>query len=140
MFDLYGSVQCVLKLGIFCIDNCIFWLHYQVTFIILLAFSLIIDSKQHFGDPINFEVEELLLKVMDNYCWMYSTSTVIDISDGIVGQDISNWGILAGRQVKHHRYYQSVSLVLFLQALCFYFPRYVWNNWKDGKINMLTSQ
>lgn len=52
MFDVFGSVKGLLKLDQVCIDNNIFRLHYKATVIILIAFSLLVTSRQYIGDPI----------------------------------------------------------------------------------------
>ena len=34
----------------------------------------------------------------------------------------------------HHKYYQWVAFLLFLQALMFYFPRLLWLYWEDKRL------
>lgn len=55
MFDVFGSVKGLLKLDQVCIDNNIFRLHYKATVIILIAFSLLVTSRQYIGDPIGMQ-------------------------------------------------------------------------------------
>lgn len=59
MFNVFGSVKGLLKLDSICIDNNIFKLHYKATVIILIAFSLLVTSRQYIGDPINCIVNEI---------------------------------------------------------------------------------
>ena len=39
----------------------------------------------------------------------------------------------------HHAYYQWVGLMLIFQAGCFYFPRYLWSIWEQGKVKRIVS-
>jgi hypothetical protein len=45
--------------------------------------------------------------------------------------------LVEGTEVKYHKYYQWVCFVLFLQAACFYIPRYLWKASEGGKIKLL---
>lgn len=143
MFDVFGSVKGLLKLDVVCIDNNVFRLHYKATFVILVAFSLLVTSRQYIGDPIDCIVDEIPLHVMDTYCWIYSTFTIPN-RFGTVGKDLVAQGVAnthIGRDeesdVKYHKYYQWVCFALFFQALCFYVPRYLWKTWEGGRIKML---
>lgn len=139
MFDVFGSVKGLLKLDAVCIDNNIFRLHYKATVIILVAFSLLVTSRQYIGDPIDCIVDEIPLHVMDTYCWIYSTFT-IPTRTGIVGKSIAHPGVASPEsndEVKYHKYYQWVCFVLFFQAIFFYIPRYLWKTWEGGRIKML---
>jgi hypothetical protein len=40
-------------------------------------------------------------------------------------------------EVRYHKYYQWVCLVLFFQAILFYVPRYLWKTWEGGRIKIL---
>jgi innexin len=161
MFDVFGSVKGLLKLDQVCIDNNIFRLHYKATVIILVAFSLLVTSRQYIGDPIDCIVDEIPLNVMDTYCWIYSTFTIPNRLSGVVGKDIVQPGVGSHSEgedeVKYHKYYQWVCFVLFFQgkvflnfsqsnlhlkfqnltAICFYVPRYLWKTWEGGRIKML---
>ncbi|KAL0276066.1 UNVERIFIED_CONTAM: hypothetical protein PYX00_003728 [Menopon gallinae] len=141
MFDVFGSVKGLLKLDSVRIDNNIFRLHYKGTVILLIAFSLLVTSRQYIGDPIDCIVDEIPLNVMDTYCWIYSTFTIPNRLGGRVGKDVVQPGI-AGHvegedEVKYHKYYQWVCFVLFFQAILFYIPRYLWKTWEGGRIKML---
>lgn len=125
MFDVFGSVKGLLKLDQVCIDNNIFRLHYKATVIILVAFSLLVTSRQYIGDPIDCIVDEIPLNVMDTYCWIYSTFTIPNRLSGVVGKDIVQPGVgshnEAEDEVKYHKYYQWVCFVLFFQGERAYF-------------------
>jgi innexin len=141
MFDVFGSVKGLLKLDQVCIDNNVFRLHYKATVIILIAFSLLVTSRQYIGDPIDCIVDEIPLNVMDTYCWIYSTFTIPNRLTGIAGKDVAQPGVgshVEGEdEVKYHKYYQWVCFVLFFQAILFYIPRYLWKTWEGGRIKML---
>ncbi len=141
MFDVFGSVKGLLKLDQVCIDNNIFRLHYKATVIILIAFSLLVTSRQYIGDPIDCIVDEIPLNVMDTYCWIYSTFTIPNRLTGVAGRDMVQPGVAShvdGQdEVKYHKYYQWVCFALFFQAILFYVPRYLWKTWEGGRIKML---
>ncbi|KAL9698842.1 hypothetical protein quinque_002283 [Culex quinquefasciatus] len=141
MFDVFGSVKGLLKLDQVCIDNNIFRLHYKATVVILIAFSLLVTSRQYIGDPIDCIVDEIPLNVMDTYCWIYSTFTIPNRLTGVAGKDIVQPGVSSHvdghDEVKYHKYYQWVCFVLFFQAMLFYVPRYLWKTWEAGRIKML---
>lgn len=141
MFDVFGSVKGLLKIDSVCIDNNIFRLHYKVTVIILIAFSLVVTSRQYIGDPIDCIVDEIPSNVMDTYCWIYSTFTIPDRVSGRVGKDMIHPGVgpyVAGEDTPtYHKYYQWVCFVLFFQSMFFYLPRYLWKSWEAGRMKML---
>lgn len=141
MFDVFGSVKGLLKIDQVCIDNNIFRLHYKATVIILIAFSLLVTSRQYIGDPIDCIVDEIPLGIMDTYCWIYSTYTIPNRLAGRIGQDMVQPGVTGHRdghdEVKYHKYYQWVCFTLFFQAMLFYVPRYLWKTWEGGRIKML---
>ncbi|XP_022919591.1 innexin inx2 [Onthophagus taurus] len=141
MFDVFGSVKGLLKIDAVCIDNNIFRLHYKVTVVILVAFSLLVTSRQYIGDPIDCIVDEIPLNIMDTYCWIYSTFTIPNRLTGKVGHDMVQPGVVSHvdnkDDVKYHKYYQWVCFTLFFQAMLFYIPRYLWKTWEGGRIKML---
>lgn len=134
MFDVFGSVKGLLKLDQVCIDNNIFRLHYKATVIILVAFSLLVTSRQYIGDPIDCIVDEIPLNVMDTYCWIYSTFTIPNRLSGVVGKDIVQPGVGSHtegeEEVKYHKYYQWVCFVLFFQGK---------QSWYEDVKNVLTN-
>ncbi|XP_012253835.1 innexin inx2 [Athalia rosae] len=140
MFDVFGSVKGLLKLDSVCIDNNVFRLHYKATVVILIAFSLLVTSRQYIGDPIDCIVDDIPLNVMDTYCWIYSTFTIPN-RVGRIGTDVVQPGVASHiegtDEVKYHKYYQWVCFTLFFQAILFYVPRYLWKSWEGGRIKML---
>ncbi|XP_044007095.1 innexin inx2-like [Aphidius gifuensis] len=141
MFDVFGSVKGLLKLDEVCVDNNVFRLHYKATVIILIAFSLLVTSRQYIGDPIDCVVEGVPENVMDTYCWIYSTFTIPNRVNGEIGKSIAHPGVYGNvegeDEVKYHKYYQWVCFCLFFQAMLFYVPRYLWKSWEGGRIKSL---
>ncbi|XP_014215358.1 innexin inx2 [Copidosoma floridanum] len=139
MFDVFGSVKSFIELDKIDTDNIVFKLHYKATFVILLAFSILVTSKQYFGDPIDCIVDEIPSDVMDTYCWIHSTFTVRHLH-GIPGRNVVSEGVGPAEidsQADYHKYYQWVCFVLFFQAILFYVPRYLWQMMEGGKLKML---
>ncbi|XP_011170209.1 innexin inx2 [Solenopsis invicta] len=140
MFNVFGSVKGLLKLDSICIDNNVFRLHYKVTMVGLIIFSLLVTSRQYIGDPIVCIVDDIPPHVMNTYCWIYSTFTIPD-QTGTIGKDLVNPGVATHvkghEEIKYHKYYQWVCFCLFFQAILFYIPRYLWKTWEGGRIKML---
>lgn len=145
MYDVFGDIKNILKVSPISIDNNVFRLHYKATMFVLIACSLLVTQKQYFGDPIDCVTSDVDNGIMDTYCWIHSTFTV-PTHPGKVGEHIPHPGVGPlvdhkgiNHEKKHHKYYQWVVLVLFLQALMFYIPRYLWMAYEGGKIKMLAA-
>lgn len=70
MLDVFRSLKTLLKTSRVQIDNNIFRLHYSITVILLLAFCVIITTKQYVGDPIDcVRSEAIPQSVINTYCW-----------------------------------------------------------------------
>lgn len=141
MYSVFGSVKSLLKLDSVKIDNNVFRLHYKATVVILIAFSLIVTSRQYIGDPIDCIFNGAATPLMDTFCWIHTTFTLPDqMGTEVVGINVPHPGVRPHREgdtVKYHKYYQWVCFVLFFQAILFYFPRYLWKTWEAGKMKML---
>ncbi|XP_022182075.1 innexin inx2-like [Myzus persicae] len=144
MIDIFSSVKGLVKLDTVCIDNNIFRLHYKVTVIVLVIFSLIVTTRQYVGDPIDCLVNGVPTHIMDSFCWIHSTFTVDKKVRGRIGKDIVQPGVGPYREgedaVSYHKYYQWVCFVLFFQAVCFYIPRYLWKILEGGRIRVLVNE
>jgi len=143
MYDVFSSIKNLLKIDSVSIDNNIFRLHYKATMFCLVAFSILVTQKQYFGDPIDCIVDSSIPSgLMDTYCWIHSTFTIPALNDAEIGKKVPHPGIAtpsleSDHEVKYHKYYQWVTLVLYFQAICFYIPRYLWKVWEAGKVKML---
>lgn len=70
LVDVFRSVKSLLKVSRVSIDNSVFRLHYSLTVIVLLAFCIIITTKQYAGDPIDcIRSEAVPQSVINTYCW-----------------------------------------------------------------------
>ena len=71
MLDVFRSLKTLLKTSRIQIDNNVFKLHYSITVILLLAFCIIITTKQYVGDPIDcVRSEAVSQSVINTYCWL----------------------------------------------------------------------
>ncbi|RWS23045.1 Innexin inx2-like protein [Leptotrombidium deliense] len=141
VLGVFGSLKKVLKLDQVAIDNNVFRLHYKVTVLTMLACSLLVTSKQFFGDPIDcISKDDVPNQVLDTFCWIHATFTLPKAFKSKVGKEVVAPGVdkhLPGDQKIYHKYYQWVCLVLFLQAMSFYVPRYLWKMWEGGRMRNL---
>lgn len=141
MFDIFRSVKGLLKLDQVCIDNNICLLHYKVTVVLLITFSLFVTSNQYIGDPIDCIIDDVPPRLMDTYCWIYSTYTIPNRMLGSIGHDLIAPGVTGyvdgEDQVKYHKYYQWVCFALFFQAILFYVPRFLWKRWEGERVKRL---
>ena len=76
MFELFGGLKKLFVPGKINIDNVVCRLHYKATCIVFLTASIMIVSKQYFGDPIDCMVDGVPGDIMDTYCWIHSTYSV----------------------------------------------------------------
>lgn len=142
MLGLFSQLKAFIKLDHVWIDNNVFRLHYKATVGLFVLASLLVTSRQYIGDPIDCMVDGIPGGIMDTYCWIHSTFSIPTRWNGTKGVDVPHPGIAPevdadGKEVKYHRYYQWVCFFLFLQAMLFYVPRYLWKSSEGGKIKML---
>jgi len=144
MYDVFGSIKGLLKIDSVSIDNNIFRMHYKATMFVLVAFSILVTQKQYFGDPIDCIVDKIPPNMMDTYCWIHSTYTIPSLvnasRDVVPHPGVGNHNQMQDKEVVYHKYYQWVTLFLYLQAIMFYIPRYLWKVWEGGKVKMLVMQ
>ncbi len=143
MLGLFKELQGFLKFDSVRIDNDIFRLHYKGTVLVFVTASLLVTSGQYIGDPIDCIVDGVPGGIMDTYCWIHSTFSIPSRWVGEKGKDIPHPGISPiadledGTEIKYHKWYQWTCFFLFLQAMLFYLPRYLWKSSEGGKITML---
>lgn len=139
--DVFGSLRSVLKIDQVCVDNNVFRLHYKVTVIFLLACSVLVTSRQYFGDPIDcIQRDDIPANIIDTYCWIHATFTLPKAFNKTVGVEVPHPGVdkySPGEERTYHKYYQWVCFVLFFQAVMFYIPRYLWKMWEGQKMRNL---
>lgn len=144
MRGFFDSLRSVLKTSQTNIDSEVFKLHYKVTFIILMAASLLVTGREYFGDAITCipPGEEYMQKIVDTYCWIHATFTLPGSFGKKTGSEVAHPGVekyTPDRERVYHKYYQWVCFVLFLQAVLFYAPRYLWKQWEAGKIGQMSA-
>ncbi|XP_064479451.1 innexin inx2-like [Ornithodoros turicata] len=122
-------------------DDFTFRLHYRLTAFILLVFSIIVTSHQFFGNPIRcLSRNDVPTPVMDTYCWLQTTYSIVGAWDKPVGSAVPYPGVDVRRpseKTVEHAYYQWVGFVLFLQFILFSIPRYLWKRVESGLIGEL---
>lgn len=141
MYSAVNELKGIIKIGTLITDNAVFKLHYQLTCLILIVFSVIVSTNQFFGDPIDcftsMADEVPGDNVLDNYCWIHSTFTLPGSMNKKVGTDVIYPGVdkaTPDQEKTYHSYYQWVCFFLFFQAVLFYIPRYLWKIIEGGKI------
>jgi len=88
------------------IDNTTFRLHYQVSFSLLLACSLLTCGRQYFGDPISCVTDGSVPgNVFEMYCWITGTFTLPYQLTGRMGQDFAHPGVGPYRGKRSTDYY-----------------------------------
>lgn len=138
--DLFSGLKSFFKTNASVIDNSIFRLHYKVTGVILIAFSILVTGRQYIGDPIDCTTKKddgISEAMMDTFCWVHTTFSLPKSWHEEVGSHVIYPGVGNYRQGDakvYHAYYQWVCFVLFLQAILFYIPRYFWKAMEGGKI------
>ncbi|KAG5891732.1 hypothetical protein JTB14_000335 [Gonioctena quinquepunctata] len=137
MIDFYQSLKSLLKLEKIHTDNNVFKLHYKVTVVMLVSFSILLTSKQYFGDPINCDVEERK-DVINTFCWIYGTFI---IKENLVDDHLPGLGLPDFKKQKNafnnQGYYQWVCITFGIQAVFFYLPKYLWKTWEGGRLRLL---
>ncbi|XP_014215319.1 innexin inx7 [Copidosoma floridanum] len=127
------------------IDNIIFKLHYRATFLILLSASLLVTSRQFFGEHIKCITDQGIPgHVIDSFCFFMSTFTVTKHmnASALLEGEIPHPGVGPVNkkdEVTFHAYYQWVPFVLFFQAILFYLPHHIWRSVEGGRLKMLMS-
>ncbi|XP_075973856.1 innexin inx2-like [Anticarsia gemmatalis] len=147
MIDLFMPFRAFLKFENVCTDNNVFRMHYKMTVIMLLVFTLLVSSKQFFGEPIHCMGDgekDHDKDAINNYCWIYGTYTLKSRLIGIEGKHMAYPGVGPNKhdddeQIKH-TYYQWVCFVLLAQSVMFYTPRYLWKIWEGGRLKALAAE
>lgn len=137
MIGLFKSLKGFLKRQEIQIDNVVCQLHYKVTVLILMAFSLAVTSQQYLGSPIECHHDSKVdSSFVNTYCWITSTYSVTSAfdkgPDEVIYPGVDKY--IPGVEKKHHAYYQWVCFALFVQAAMFYLPRWLWKIWEGGKV------
>ncbi|CAL8126468.1 unnamed protein product [Orchesella dallaii] len=151
MFDIFGQIRALIKKGSVNIDNNIFSLHYRLTVLVIFMFSVIVGSRKYFGDPIDCTApNDDIARIVDNFCW-FNNFIIVPRESGAPFEDnyhpvISNFEDLKDLNKDFSKYkakflpeYQWIEFILFIQAVLFFLPRYLWRYcWENGRVKALT--
>lgn len=122
-------------------DNNVFRLHSRASVLVLMVCASLIGWKEYIGDPIQCVSEEKMPKeVLNTYCWIFPTYTLPHRNLDRVGLDVAQPGVgppAVGEQLKYHKYYQWVCIVLFLQGLLFKIPHLLWKICEKDRMKSL---
>ena len=123
MEAIFKPAKAFFKAEPISIDNPVFKLHYRVTFFLLFTSSLYVYSNMYKSSPImcshGYLTDQFATKIEDQYCLTHSTKS------------------LHGSKEKVHFEYQWVATVLFLQALTFCVPRFIFKRFENGRISII---
>lgn len=122
------------------IDNMVFRAHYRITSAILFVCCIIVTANNLIGDPINcINDGGVPGHVINTFCWITYTYTL----PGQLHKPLEHVGHpgLGNEHLeekRYHSYYQWVPFMLFFQGVLFYIPHWIWKNWEEGKIRMVS--
>ncbi|XP_065170306.1 innexin shaking-B isoform X3 [Atheta coriaria] len=141
MLDIFRGLKTLIKVSNLHIDCPVFRLHYSITVLILIAFSLIVTTRQYVGNPIDcIHTKDIPEDVLNTFCWIHTTYLVRGAFKKKIGVEVPYPGVETAKDEKDkilYKYYQWVCFCLFFQAILFYTPRWLWKSWEGGKIHAL---
>lgn len=121
MLDIFRGLKNLIKVSHISIDSPVFRLHYSITVMMLMSFSLIVTTRQYVGNPIDcVHTKDIPEDVLNTYCWIHSTYALKSLFKKKVGSEVPYLGIgnSEGKTVdrKEYKYYQWVCFCLFFQV------------------------
>lgn len=123
MLDIFRGLKTLIKVTHIHIDSPVFRLHYSITVLMLIAFSLIVTTRQYVGNPIDcVHTKDIPEDVLNTYCWIHSTYAVSSAFNKKVGVDVPYPGVETSKDDKDkkiYKYYQWVCFCLFFQVSIF---------------------
>ncbi|XP_018025691.1 innexin inx2 [Hyalella azteca] len=131
----YLAVGQLLKRQKARVENVMFHLHYRYTFIVFMVSSALISAKEYFGSAMECYSprNSIPQNVLNTYCFFTSTYSVTKHNQTGVSVVYPGVGPHDNEdEIVYNSYYQWVPIVLFLQALSFYLPRFLWKNFEGG--------
>lgn len=122
MLDIFRGLKNLVKVNHITTDSPVFRLHYSITVMVLMSFSLIVTTRQYVGNPIDcVHTKDLPEDVLNTYCWIHSTYTLKSLFRKKVGSEVPYPGIGNSEGKMHDRktykYYQWVCFCLFFQVI-----------------------
>lgn len=121
MLDIFRGLKSLVKISHVNTDSPVFRLHYSITVMILMSFSLIVTTKQYVGNPIDcVHTKDIPEEVLNTYCWIHSTFALKSLFLKKVGIEVPYPGVgnSEGKSIdkKIYKYYQWVCFCLFFQV------------------------
>lgn len=121
MLDIFRGLKNLVKVSHVKTDSIVFRLHYSITVMVLMSFSLIITTRQYVGNPIDcVHTKDIPEDVLNTYCWIQSTYTLRSLFLKKQGISVPYPGIGNSdgdpSDKKHYKYYQWVCFCLFFQV------------------------
>jgi len=124
---------------------------YTSTSFLLLAMSLLVTGSTYLGESIICSLHSPIMysdvipkRMVDTYCYIHATYTVDDGPPYQVDTTLYSMQglgeVTPTSGLTFHRYYQWVNLVMFLQAACFYLPRFLWRRFENGILGHLQQE
>ena len=95
MLDIFIRLKTLVKLSHIHIDSSVFRLHWCISSVILLTFSVIVTTRQYVGNPIDcIHTNDVPDDVFDLYCWIHSTYTIPRALSLQIGEEVAHPGVL----------------------------------------------
>ena len=122
MLDIFIRLKTLVKISHIHIDSSVFRLHWCISSVILLTFSVIVTTRQYVGNPIDcIHTNDVPDDVFDLYCWIHSTYTIPRALSLHVGEEVAHPGVLKSsadeeEERRYVSYYQWVGFTLFFQV------------------------
>lgn len=122
MLDIFRGLKNLVKVSHVHIDSPIFRLHYSITVMMLMSFSLIVTTRQYVGNPIDcVHTKDIPEDVLNTYCWIHSTYALKSLFKKKIGSEVPYPGVgnSEGKYLdrKVYKYYQWVCFCLFFQVM-----------------------
>ena len=120
MLGSFSSIKSVLKFKKVKIDATIFRFSYKFSVVLFVASSILVTSRQFFGDPIDcVHTNDIPKSVLNTYCWVHSTYTIPSAFWKRIAIDVPHPGIdktVDPDERRYVRYYQWVVFCLSFQV------------------------
>lgn len=126
-----------------------FLIQSKATITILLFCTVLISTKQFFGEAIQCIGDENDKEYINTFCWTMGTYIMSNCQNLIRRSNVKQFnniiaeGICPGNTNEEERiylrYYQWVVVILMVQAIAFYFPSFLWNIWEGNRLKQLCS-
>ena len=108
MLDIFRGIRSLIKISHTHIDSTVFRMHYSITVLFLLLFSLIVSTRQYVGNPIDcMRNREIPEEVINQYCWIHSTYTIPEAYEHH-HRPVPHPGVDSSHLIYEHRHHRPV--------------------------------